>query len=244
MKNGIENPMGKTGRMRRVGIVLMATLALAGCSYFKGNEKPVEQEPPKPRSNIQSLAVVGFIAAKEPGDKTGMVRNQLSGSMQMCRPVSREVVDKMTSNLFQGISKDHGYRLVSPDQVWEMYKKNLSSNLVLGDVELLKNIGRHFSTDAVLVGYIYQWKELQGTDYAAKEPASVAFDLYMVETSVGAILWKGNYDKTQRSLSENLLDRMTFLRAGGKWLSAEQLAQLGLEDLLEKLPRAKNAKKE
>lgn len=244
MKKGMDNTMWKKRALRSMALVLMMTLLLGGCSYFKGKGKTVEKELPKPKSNIQSLAVIGFQRAKAPGDAAGMVRNHLSGSMQMCRPVDQGDVDKMTSILFDGLKKGHNYTLISPEQVREIFQKNLASNPILGDIDLLKSIGQQFSADAVLVGYIYQWRERQGTDYAAKQPASVALDLYMVETNVGAILWKGNYDKTQRSLSENILDRMTFLRAGGKWLSAEQLAQLGLEDFLASLPKAKGVKKE
>lgn len=203
----------------------------------------MQKEAPKPKSNIESLAVIGFLPAQRPGDEPGMVRNQLSGSVQMCRPVSPEVVDTMTSLLFEKLSAaPHEYDLIPPQQVREIFGRSLSSNPIIGDVDQLMKIGQQFSADAVLVGYIYQWKELEGSDYAARRPASVSFDLYMVESSVGAILWKGIYDKTQKSLSENILDRMTFLRAGGKWLSAEHLAKLGLEDLIAKLPKGNKAK--
>ena len=222
--------------------MLLAVL-LSGCSFFKGKGTAPEKEAPKPKKDIQSLVVIGFLPAQRPGDEPGMVRNQLSGSVHMSHPVSPEIVNTMTSMLFEKLSAvPHEYNLISPEQVRELFGTSLSSNPVIGDVDQLMKVGHEFSADAVLVGYIYQWRELEGADYAARQPASVSFDLYMVESSVGAILWKGIYDKTQQSLSENILDRMTFLRAKGKWLSAEQLAKLGLEDLIAKLPKGKKAR--
>ena len=243
MKKRTEKTMRETRCFRLCAFAVLLAVLLSGCSFFKGKGTAPEKEAPKPKKDIQSLAVIGFLPAQRPGDEPGMVRNQLSGSVQMCHPVSPKVVDTMTSMLFEKLSAaPHEYTLISPEQVKELFGTRLSTNPIIGDVDQLLKVAHEFSADAVLVGYIYQWKELEGSDYAARQPASVSFDLYMVESGVGAILWKGNYDKTQRSLSENILDRMTFLRAGGKWLSAEQLAKLGLEDLIAKLPKGKKAK--
>ena len=75
-----------------------------------------------------------------------------------------------------------------------------------------------------------------GAGYGVEKPASVAFDLSLVKPSNGAILWRGNYDKTQRSLFENLFDMNTFIKSGGQWLTARELASIGLERLLAELP--------
>ena len=50
-------------------------------------------------------------------------------------------------------------------------------------------------------------------------------------------------NKTQRSLSENILDMNTFLKGGGKWMRAESLAFLGMEELLGELLKGKGVKK-
>jgi hypothetical protein len=52
------------------------------------------------------------------------------------------------------------------------------------------------------------------------------------------VLWRQGFDKTQQSLSENLLDFHTFLKARGRWVSAYELAELGLDSIVEKLPKA------
>ena len=47
-------------------------------------------------------------------------------------------------------------------------------------------------------------------------------------------MWKGKYDETQKSLSENLLDASKFFKGGGKWVTAENLAEMGLTEMLGK----------
>jgi hypothetical protein len=52
------------------------------------------------------------------------------------------------------------------------------------------------------------------------------------------ILWKSAFDKTQKSLSENLFEFSTFMQSGGRWLQVEKLAMIGLEKLLSEMPGA------
>jgi hypothetical protein len=108
----------------------------------------------------------------------------------------------------------------------------MNSNSTVDEIEIMKKIGIAFSADAVLTGYIYRWRDREGSEYAVKMPASVAYDLYLIRPSDGAVIWKGVFDVTQKSLSENLLEMDTFIEGGGKWMNADELAELGLRRLL------------
>jgi hypothetical protein len=72
----------------------------------------------------------------------------------------------------------------------------------------------------------------------------VAFDLCLVGRSEGVILWKDRFEKTQKSLSENLFDFSTFVKSKGRWMRAEELAALGLEALVQNLPPGREREKD
>jgi hypothetical protein len=112
----------------------------------------------------------------------------------------------------------------------------------LTDKEIFARIGKTLSAEGVLGGHVYRWREREGTDYAASRPASVAFDLYLMRAGDGAILWKTRFDKTQISLTENLLDIETFLRAKGRWMKAGELADLGLTEVVDSFPKGDKEK--
>jgi len=61
------------------------------------------------------------------------------------------------------------------------------------------------------------------------------FDLHLVSSEDGAILWKDSFTKTQLSLSENVLDISTFIKSGSKWLTARELARIGMEDMIKEV---------
>jgi len=58
----------------------------------------------------------------------------------------------------------------------------------------------------------------------------------------GLILWKARFDKAQISLSENLFDIQTFLKAKGRWMTAGELADIGLTEIVETFPREEKEK--
>ncbi len=95
-----------------------------------------------------------------------------------------------------------------------------------------------------MIGYVYRWREREGTDYSVNRPASTAFDLYLIRSHDRAVLWKGRFDKTQRSLSENILDMETFIKGKGRWMTVDRLAKLGLSNLMSKFPSSKTEKKD
>ena len=151
----------------------------------------------------------------------------------------------MPSNrLFEKLVERGDYDLVAPDQASTVYSKLLSSEPVLTDAEIFQRVGRGFSADAVLTGYLYRWREREGADFAVSRAASVAFDLCLISTLDGAVLWKDGFEKTQKSLSENLFDFSTFLKSKGRWMRAKELAAVGLAELVENLPTGTGREKE
>ena len=170
-------------------------------------------------------------------EEPDVVRNPLSGSSFMAAPVPKHAVEKMTTALFDRMVAEKKYDLISPGHVKGRLERlaNSDNNIGMDVATVLKKVGETFGADAVMLGYVYRWSEREGSDYAAKKPASVAFDLYIVRPFTGEIIWGARYDKTQRPLSENILDWSTFAESGGRWMTAEKMAMLGLEKMFKEI---------
>jgi len=50
------------------------------------------------------------------------------------------------------------------------------------------------------------------------------------------IVWKGSYDRTQSTLMEDLLQIASFYREGGRWVTAEELTEEGVEEIIKSFP--------
>ncbi|UCF55967.1 MAG: hypothetical protein JSW15_07580 [Deltaproteobacteria bacterium] len=225
-----------------LGSLFIAPLIIlySACQFHKA---PVPEEKPS-LPKIRRLVVVGFLPAMSQWDEPDVVRSPVSGAVFFAEPVPQQAVNKMTANLFERTVKDKRYDLISPGQARGVYSSLVSSDMVLEEIEILQKIGEAFSANAVLIGYLYRWREREGTDFAVSRPASAAFDLYLIRPVDGAILWKGRFDKTQKALSENILDIDTFLKGQGRWMTVERLAEVGLGDLLGKLLEGERGEKD
>ncbi len=214
-------------------LVLSGLLLTFGCQTKK-NVTPVIHRD----LNLNKVVVVGFLRALSPTDKPGMFKNPLSWSIVSAEPVPREIIQKMSDVLFKKVVAEKGYELVSRNQAIGVYSNIVASdkNVGMPAIKVIQEVGTTFNADAVLVGYMYRWRERVGGDYAVQSPASVSFDLHLIRPVDGAILWKSKFDKTQQSLSENILDMNTFLKGGGKWMKADDLAMIGLSKMFKEMP--------
>jgi len=181
---------------------------------------------------LKKIVVVGFKPAISEKESASLFQCPLCGATFMAEPVSDDVAEAMTVSLLNCLEKSQKYTLIPPGQAKGVYSSIFSQNLTIGIKDMLQKIGKSFSSDAVLFGYIYNWSERIGTEYGIESPASVAFDLHLLRTGNGSILWKKSFKKKQLSLSENLLDLATFIKSRGKWLTAKELADIGLESMI------------
>jgi hypothetical protein len=100
-------------------------------------------------------------------------------------------------------------------------------------------IGKELDVDFIMVAYLFRFEERIGSRIGAEKPASVGFDVHLIRLRDGKIVWTGKFDETQKPLSENLLNIGSFFRRKASWLTAEELSSVGMDEMLKKLPGAK-----
>lgn len=230
--------MGKAHDKRLISSVLV--LVVLSGSSCQLQQAPKEDKPVVPVLN--TIVLVGFRPALSPSQAPGMARSPISGAVFSAEPVSEAIADGLSQSLFEKLAKDSRRQWIPPREAAAAFAQLASSNPTLTDRDIYVRIGKSLSVEGVLGGHVYRWHEREGTDYAAKRPASVAFDLYLLSAGDGEILWKASFDKTQISLSENLLDLKTFLKAKGRWMTAEELAEIGVADFVETFPKGETEK--
>ena len=96
-------------------------------------------------------------------------------------------------------------------------------------------VGKLLHADAVLRGEVRLFEERIGSELAAKRPAHVVFAAELLRLPDGVAVWQAEYAEQQQSLSENLWNLPGFVRAGGTWVRAGELAQLGATQMVTRL---------
>lgn len=215
-----------------IGLTMMMG---AGCDWMRWGSPETPSLP-----HIGKVVLVGFRPAIPEYGRPEVVRSPVTGTVFMAEPVSPEIARNLTQALLDRMQSKGPYELVPPGQALGVYSTLIDSDAGanLGAIEVFQEVGKAFQADGVMAGYLYRWREREGGNYAVNRPASVAFDLYVIRPGDGALLWKAKFDKTQRSLSENVLDLNTFMEGRGQWMEVEELAMMGLEEMLKGLPRS------
>ncbi len=90
--------------------------------------------------------------------------------------------------------------------------------------------------DAVLTGVITRYDDRNGSAFAVDQPASVAYEVYLISARDGEIIWRARFAETQRPLFDNLLLAGRFFKGGGVWQTHDTLARIGMERVVKTFP--------
>jgi hypothetical protein len=185
------------------------------------------------------LAVAPFQIS--PGHEKEIIRCQVCGSILPGGPIEGEPQAFLTRTLWDMLQqKNKGFDFISPGQVEGAYNIDLAKDISTEPLALMKKIGRQVQADYILWGVLFHFQERKGTSYGVEKPASVAFDLHLMRIKDGVIVWRTQYSKTQKSLTENLLEMEQMIKQKMRWVTAEQLSRQGLEEILKDFPSAES----
>jgi len=114
-------------------------------------------------------------------------------------------------------------------------KKQFEEKLIPSSLQL----GKELNVDFIIVGFIFRFEERIGSPIGVEKPASAGFDIHLFRLRDGIEVWQGKFNETQRPLSENLFKIGSFFRRKASWLTAEELASVGMDEMLKRLPGPK-----
>lgn len=213
-----------------VGIAILL-VGVAGC----GTDTVVS--PPAPDlSAVRTLLVIPFQNLSKIYGENVNARCPLTGEMFMTGPVPDAAPTMLTEHLRSFFQTHTDDALVPPEEAWRIYADIIPTpDAPAPGLPVLARSGREAGADIVVTGHLYRFSRRVGRTYAVQAPASVAFDVHLIQSETGRLLWSGHFDETQQSLSENLLTVETFLERGGQWVTAEQMARAGLDRVLKSL---------
>jgi hypothetical protein len=145
--------------------------------------------------------------------------------------------EKIVEEIFiDKLHKSREVELIPSDKVQGVYKRIASESLKEPLLNILRKVGKELGADVLVVGYVYRYTEREGYNYSAKHPASVFFEIHLIKTIDGSIIWRGFFDKMQKSLMEDVFQISSFVKGGGKWMTARQLTEQGMNKIFETFP--------
>ncbi len=206
------------GRNYKNFFIVCLCLIILLLSFF---EAKAEEKP--------SLVIMPFMIA---GD----------GVCPICRTLFRkgEILPSakniLTRILYQKIGARGIFKIIPLEKIEEVLSQKDKKQFEDRAKETFVEIGRELGSDFICGGFIFRFEERRGSSLGVERPASLAFDLHLFRIKDGVEFWKGRMDETQRPLSENILKIGSFLRRKGKWLTVEELASVGLEEVLWSFP--------
>lgn len=205
---------------RVIRATVLACLVVGGCAARQPSTLPAPIKP------IRLIAVLELQAAP-PGATT------ISSDGEAQRRLPPDAGRAVTGQIYSVIANRSDFRFVPDLTVTDAAKQPRVASGPLE--ERARELGKSVAADGVIFGTVTRFDERVGTDIGATEPASVTFDLSLLETATDKVVWHGEYAKTQEALSSNLLQFWMFWEEGPRWLSARELARIGAEQLLDEM---------
>ena len=100
-------------------------------------------------------------------------------------------------------------------------------------------LGKQLNVRYLVMGVVARYREREGGRFFASKPASVAFSIALIDVVKAKIVWMDSFDKTQKSIMSDILDPDIPLSRRFVWLTADELAEIGVDKVMKNFPEAR-----
>ena len=222
-----------------------ALVLLIGCGPSKF---AIERSPDLDKYQIKSIAIVPYDAIETPQVTEprspeffvpgGAKRSDISlGQPDVTSKLDYPTMgippyapEKVTRMVYGRLQNWKGITVLTFEESVNAFKA-LGQQKELPVGPLAQKLAATLKVDAVMFGKVLVYQERKGNKFGG-EAATVGFELKLV-ASDGRTLWVGNYYEQQRPMNEDLVG---FIQRSGVFVTAEELAEFGVEHLLKEFP--------
>ena len=185
---------------------------------------------------MRRVAVMPFLAGNTAMNADDQVRPALDCTMmEFCEEVNDELgsgAEKaLTRQMQRAMELKLDDKVVPLARSADIFDDLPQNRMVDTPRQFAQRFGKAMGADHVIIGSVWRYR-----DRTPDTGASVAFTVYLLEVNNGRRVWRGRFDKTQQALSDDLQDAGAFFQKGARWLSAEELARFGIEQVMQSFP--------
>ena len=187
---------------------------------------------------VRKIIILPAYDMSEIYGKNVSLRGPLSGEVFITDEVEPKSVDFMTAQVHSSLYQVRDLRQLEPtvDAAVAMVGIAPPAGTRSERIAEIQKLGRRQGADSVLCTYIYAFRNRAGNAYGVEMPAKVSFELNLIDVSSGAILWQKDFTETQKTLNENLFDVGKFIKRGGRWITAKEMARNAIDDFMQTFP--------
>jgi len=202
---------------------LLTLVCMAGCvETVKSRHFPAASDRKEP---ITRLAVAPFRAM-------GSLSRRTTSNAAVPPEVATALVARYLTEALAG----RGISVVAADDVALALASQQPIEERLIPRAVAQVVTDRFGADAVLLGSVTRFDERRGQAAGALHPAAVGFEVTLYTAPGAQKLWNGVFAETQQALSENILSTHRYPGGGMRWLTAEELAKWGAEEMVLQIP--------
>lgn len=189
---------------------VLALLVLAGCS--RATTPPLKISTSRELVRVSSVVVMPAVPDPEAAGE-----------------ISDEATAAVTERLRQAVAQTR----------WHPLPATASAAKAKAPEERAGELAATAHADVAIGATIARYRERVGSAYGATEGASVSIQIFAVPAGRPQAEWRAWYAITQEPLAYNLWNFWGVLRGGPKWLTAEELAGIGIDEAVHRFAEAR-----
>ena len=207
-----EIPATAATNETQIDLSAMKFRQIALMPFFKGKFESPNSQVDKPLSQPLSQIVFGQYNLRDNAD---------------------QVLTRLVADILKTRFKE---KLIPTEQAQPAFDEISKNDTFDTPRKLAKALGEKLQAELVVVGSVWRYRDGGAIKEIPDAPASVAFELYLVEVATGKRLWRGKFDGTQKILSEDVIRGLKQMKMGVRWLTADELARYGVREVFKKYP--------
>jgi hypothetical protein len=228
--------------VKRTLVYLMTAGCLIAILLYGCVLRPVAKQDQiiLPETGRHSIAVMPFLKGMHESSVDEAIDRTLDCPLaELCfdtRDVRRGAEENLTRYMQAALEDRLGERMIPLGETLTVYQGLAKEQTADSPRSLAVRLGRQLRAAHTVAGTVWRYRERTGTARASASPASVAFVVYIINVTDGRRLWKGTHFETQKPLSQSIFEARTFFKRGVRWLTVDELARYGIDEIVEQFP--------
>jgi len=203
---------------------------------FSSGRASAQAQPAQIKAQWEKIGVVPFFKGRRSTDTGETLSYPICELSFQSDSILSEADKTLTRYVQKSLEARYGEKVIPLKVAIKVYQEIPQDDTKDTPRSLARKVGEALNVNFIIVGTVWRYRDRPRDDLEAQRGASVAFDIYLIEVSSGKTVWKAKFDETQRPMTEDIRGAKELLKKGAKWLSADELARYGINEILKKFP--------